>query len=146
MPDVSINPNVEKNVHSVRVLPSKSTTHEVYEKVSGSAQKREARTTKWGSRMFMIKRSTSTVMSPKEFSRVSTDDPHKQRRRDIIQAHPEIRRLTGRNPYSMLLIVSVVTAQLTTAYLLRTSSLWLILIGAYCRRSISRRLLNCDDT
>lgn len=62
-----------------------------------------------------------------------TDDPevHKERSKAILRDHPEIRRLIGRNPYSVLVILAVVALQLALAYLLRDQAWWLVLLTAY---------------
>ena len=53
-----------------------------------------------------------------EFQFSNTNEPHKERTRAILKAHPEVREHIGRNPYSFLLILFVVGLQLTIAYLL----------------------------
>ena len=58
-------------------------------------------------------------------------EPHKKRTKDIISQHPEVKQLIGKNPYSYLIIVLVVTLQLCIAILLRHQPLWIVLIVAY---------------
>ena len=41
------------------------------------------------------------------------------RTREIIKIHPEMRRLVGRNPWSLALIVGIVGLQIGIAILLR---------------------------
>jgi sphingolipid delta-4 desaturase len=62
-----------------------------------------------------------------------TDDPevHKDRSKAILREHPKIRRLIGRNPYSVLVILAVVALQLALAYLLRDRAWWLVVLTAY---------------
>lgn len=66
-----------------------------------------------------------------DFSYSDNPEPHKQRTKDILKSHPEIRNLIGRNPISMLLIILIVAFQLTAAYLLRDQAWWIMLIAAY---------------
>lgn len=58
-------------------------------------------------------------------------EPHKQRTREILQRHPEIRSFIGRNPSSFLLILDIVALQLFLAYILRDQPWWWALIAAY---------------
>jgi sphingolipid 4-desaturase/C4-monooxygenase len=66
-----------------------------------------------------------------DFYYTDTEEPHKQRTKDILNAHPDVRNLMGRNPFSFVLIVLIVSAQLTVAFLLRDQAWWLTLIAAY---------------
>jgi len=58
-------------------------------------------------------------------------EPHKQRTKEIIKQHPEIRSLIGRNPYTFLIILFCVSLQILLAYFLRDQSWWLIFGAAY---------------
>lgn len=58
-------------------------------------------------------------------------EPHKQRTKEIIRQHPEIRSLIGRNPYTFLVILLCVGIQVTLAYFLQDASWWLVLGAAY---------------
>jgi sphingolipid 4-desaturase/C4-monooxygenase len=58
-------------------------------------------------------------------------EPHKQRTKEIISEHPEIRELIGKNPYTFVVILLCVTIQLVLAWLLRDKSWWLIFGVAY---------------
>lgn len=66
-----------------------------------------------------------------DFSRSETPEPHKERTQAILAAHPEVRALMARNPWSFALIVGVVIAQTTIALLLSGAPWWLALIIAY---------------
>jgi sphingolipid delta-4 desaturase len=66
-----------------------------------------------------------------DFSYSDNPEPHKQRTKDILKSHPEIRNLIGRNPISMVLIIFIVAFQLTAAYLLHNQAWWIMLIAAY---------------
>ena len=70
-------------------------------------------------------------LEKKDFQYSDQPEPHKQRTRDILKAHPEVRELIGRNSVSALIVVSVVLLQLVIAFLLREQSWWLALIAAF---------------
>jgi sphingolipid 4-desaturase/C4-monooxygenase len=67
----------------------------------------------------------------KEFLISDETEPHKKRTKEILLKHPEVKNLMGKNPYSFIIIVLVVTLQLSIAILLRQKPLWEILIAAY---------------
>ncbi len=58
-------------------------------------------------------------------------EPHKQRTKEIIKQHPEIRSLIGRNPYTFLIILFCVSLQIVLAYFLKDQSWWLVFGAAY---------------
>src|SRR4051812_9098171 len=58
-------------------------------------------------------------------------EPHAARTRAILEAHPEIRRLIGKNPWSMVLIVGLVSALFALAALLSSAPWWVVLLVAY---------------
>ena len=75
-------------------------------------------------------------------------EPHKARRKAILSEHPEVRQLIGRNPYSFLIIVSIVSVQITMAWLLHDQPWWLIiaaawLFGAFANHSLFVLLHEC---
>ena len=60
--------------------------------------------------------------------------PHTGRARAIIKAHPEVRQLMGRNPWTILIALSVVSLQTALAFgfgRLGFAYWWLILLAAY---------------
>src|SRR5918998_5202858 len=68
------------------------------------------------------------------FYQVEFDQPHPERTRAILKAHPEVRRLFGRNPYTAAITVSVVALQTSIAYAigqLGWGYWWLSLLVAY---------------
>jgi sphingolipid delta-4 desaturase len=67
----------------------------------------------------------------KDFLYSDLNEPHRQRTKDILKQHPEVRNLIGRNPYSFLLILMVVALQLSIAFLLSAQPWWEVLIAAY---------------
>src|SRR5207244_6163293 len=68
------------------------------------------------------------------FFQSEQDQPHPARARAIVKAHPEVRQLMKRNPYTGLIAFSVVALQTTIAYGLGKLGLgfwWLSLLVAY---------------
>ena len=62
------------------------------------------------------------------------EEPHKQRCKDILEKHPDVVKLIGRNPYTAVLLVMIVALQIgIAAYLgsLGTSYWWLSAIMAF---------------
>lgn len=58
-------------------------------------------------------------------------EPHRDRTKEIIKKHPEIRQLIGRNPYTFLVILLCVFIQISLAYYLKNNTWWLIFLCAY---------------
>jgi sphingolipid 4-desaturase/C4-monooxygenase len=58
-------------------------------------------------------------------------EPHKERTRNILKAHPEIRELICRNPKSMFYILGIVALQICVAVVLSGQTWWWALIAAY---------------
>ena len=62
------------------------------------------------------------------------DQPHPERTRAILKAHPEVRQLMGRNPFTALIAVTTLVTQTSLAFAmgqLGGSYWWLSLIVAY---------------
>lgn len=63
------------------------------------------------------------------------NQPHPQRTKDILAAHPEVVKLMGRNPKTFLVLVGLVLTQTCIAAYMGTLGFgywWLALIVAYC--------------
>lgn len=74
-------------------------------------------------------------MTQQDFHRAEFDQPHPERTRAILKAHPEVRQLIGRNPYTALIMVFVLTLQVSIAYGMGRLGFhywWLSMIVAYC--------------
>jgi sphingolipid 4-desaturase/C4-monooxygenase len=67
----------------------------------------------------------------KDFNYSDLPEPHRQRTKELLKTHPEIRNLIGRNPYSALLIIVLVLLQLSISVLLKNQAWWIALIIAY---------------
>ncbi|MGB0347664.1 MAG: fatty acid desaturase, partial [Balneolaceae bacterium] len=78
-------------------------------------------------------------------SNILTDtmDPHVERRRSILNAHPEVKKLFGRNPATFGWISLFVLIQVGVAYLLRNESLWLVIVIAYLFGAFINHALFC---
>jgi sphingolipid delta-4 desaturase len=66
-----------------------------------------------------------------DFQYSDLPEPHKERTKQILKAHPEIRKLIGRNSYSAVLVILVVTLQIAIAYFLRDQAWWVTIIVAF---------------
>lgn len=62
---------------------------------------------------------------------VVSREPHRDRTKQILWAHPEVRGLIGRNPWTLAITVAVVSLQIGLAYGLRNQSWWMVLLAAY---------------
>ncbi len=58
-------------------------------------------------------------------------EPHHARTRAILDAHPEVRSLIGRNPWSVVPVIGVVAAQTALAGVMATQAWWVLLLVAY---------------
>jgi len=65
------------------------------------------------------------------FSYSTLQEPHKNRTKEILKGHPEIRQYIGKNPRSFWFILGIVALQIILAYALKDQSWWLILLVAY---------------
>ena len=66
-----------------------------------------------------------------DFAYSTTAEPHRDRTKKILQQHPEIRGLIGKNPMTFWYTLGIVAFQIAVAYLLRDQSWWLIVAAAY---------------
>ncbi len=66
-----------------------------------------------------------------DFQYSNQPEPHKERTKQILKAHPEVRNLIGRNPVSALITIFVVALQFVIAYFLADQAWWLTIIAAF---------------
>ena len=66
-----------------------------------------------------------------DFQYSDQPEPHKERTKQILKAHPEVRNLIGRNPASAVITIFVVALQFVIAYLLADQAWWLTIIVAF---------------
>jgi sphingolipid delta-4 desaturase len=77
----------------------------------------------------------SVTNTRNDFHQSADEQPHRERTRTILAAHPEIRGLVGENPWTFALIVGVVALQTGHAALMGRLGLggwWVALIVAWC--------------
>jgi sphingolipid delta-4 desaturase len=79
--------------------------------------------------------------APDSFRYVSYSEPHKQRTRDILKAHPELKSLYGNYPLSFLYVFGLVAIQFTLAILLKDQSLLMITLVAWFIGAIANHAL-----
>ena len=66
-----------------------------------------------------------------DFQYSDKPEPHKERTKQILKAHPEVRNLIGKNPISAVITIIVVALQFVIAYLLADQAWWLTIIVAF---------------
>jgi sphingolipid 4-desaturase/C4-monooxygenase len=71
------------------------------------------------------------IKREKDFKYSELPEPHKERTRNILKTHPEVRELIGRNPNSLFYILLIVAMQIVIAILLNNQNWWLVLIVAW---------------
>lgn len=67
----------------------------------------------------------------RDFTWSDEPDPHAERRRAMLVAHPEIKALYGPCPRTKYVCAVLVGAQIATAYALRESPWWVIVVVGY---------------
>lgn len=72
-----------------------------------------------------------TSMTDLKFRTVDHPEPHVQRTREIIRAHPEIRKLFGPTPVTAVYVFGLVAVQILMAHYVKDAPWWLVLIAAY---------------
>jgi sphingolipid delta-4 desaturase len=72
------------------------------------------------------------LTSHDEFIFSSAPEPHRDRTKDILRKHPEVRGLIGTNPSTFWWTVVIVAGQLALAVLAARLSWWLVLALAFC--------------
>lgn len=66
-----------------------------------------------------------------DFVHSEKQEPHRLRTKQILQQHPEMRKLIGKNPNTIFVILGIVAFQVIMAWLLRDQSWWLVVGAAY---------------
>jgi sphingolipid delta-4 desaturase len=67
----------------------------------------------------------------KDFRYSTASEPHRIRTKKILEEHPEVRELIGKNPYTFVALTGLVLGMVLLSYLLRNSSWWLIVLVSY---------------
>lgn len=66
-----------------------------------------------------------------DFIYSTIQEPHRARTKKILKEHPEIKTLIGKNPYTIFIIIGVISFLYAGAFFLRDKSWWLVFAGAY---------------
>lgn len=68
-----------------------------------------------------------------ESFRVSaSSEPHRIRTLQILKEHPDVKKLMGKNPWTIFAILFLVGGMVAMSYLVRDSAWWVVLLVAYC--------------
>ena len=59
-------------------------------------------------------------------------EPHRLRTREMIKKYPDIKKLIGKNPSTIFIIIACVLIQVGVAYLLRNQPWWSAILVAFC--------------
>ncbi|MFM7356998.1 MAG: fatty acid desaturase [Sediminibacterium sp.] len=87
-------------------------------------------------------------MERTDFVHVVTPEPHRGRTREMLKQHPELRELIGKNPYSFIAIIGIVSLQIVLAYFLSGQSWWWVfgiayLVGAFADHALFVLIHEC---
>jgi sphingolipid 4-desaturase/C4-monooxygenase len=66
-----------------------------------------------------------------DFVHSANQEPHRLRTRQILRQHPDVRKLIGKNAYTVIAIFGLVSFQVVFSWLVRDSSWWIIFGAAY---------------
>ena len=70
-------------------------------------------------------------MSNSQFRYSQEPEPHKGRTKQILSKYPEVRKLIGKNPMTIIPLVGIVAGMILISYFLKDSAWWLIFLVAY---------------
>ena len=68
-------------------------------------------------------------------------EPHGERTRTLLAAHPDAKDLCGHTPSTAVWVVAIVALQIGLAFLLRASPWWLVLLVAYVVGAVANHAL-----
>ena len=76
-------------------------------------------------------------------------EPHRNRTKQLLSRHPELRNEIGKNPYTFIIIVTCVALQVAMGYVLRDARWWVIvsvafLFGAYVSHALWTLIHECS--
>ncbi|GAA3936616.1 fatty acid desaturase [Chitinophaga oryziterrae] len=66
-----------------------------------------------------------------DFTWSQEPNPHHVRVRQILKQHPEMKELIGKNPYTIFMIIGLVSAQVAISYFVSDVSWWIVFLAAY---------------
>lgn len=67
----------------------------------------------------------------KDFVHSIRREPHRERTKQILKGHPEVRGLIGKNPYTISFIFLIVGLQVNLAFWVKDQTWWIMLLLAY---------------
>jgi len=67
----------------------------------------------------------------KDFVNVDCCEPHRTRTKEILKQSPEMRKLIGKNPYTIFAIIGLVLFQVVLCWLVSDQSWWIVVGAAY---------------
>jgi len=75
-------------------------------------------------------------------------EPHRIRTKEILKQHPDIRKLIGKNPFTIFPILGLVTLQIVLSWFVADQSWWLVfgaayLIGAFADHALFVMIHEC---
>jgi sphingolipid 4-desaturase/C4-monooxygenase len=70
-------------------------------------------------------------MSAASFHHSSEPEPHRSRTRKILLQHPDVKHLIGRNPYTALVVLGLVSGMIALSYFVSQSPWWVVVLAAY---------------
>jgi sphingolipid 4-desaturase/C4-monooxygenase len=82
------------------------------------------------------------------FQYSNNSEPHRIRTKEILKQHPDIRKLIGKNPYTIFAILGLVALQIALAWYVADKSWWLVvglayLIGAFADHALFVMIHEC---
>ena len=72
-----------------------------------------------------------TTTATDEFAFSTAPEPHRNRTKELLQRHPELRDLIGPNPMTFWWTVGIVTLQIAVAWLVAPQPWWVVVLAAY---------------
>lgn len=66
-----------------------------------------------------------------EFRFSTGPEPHRGRTHEIMKKHPNVKKLMGKNPATILAILGLVGGMVGGAYLVKDASWWIVVLAAY---------------
>ena len=66
-----------------------------------------------------------------EFRFSTGPEPHRGRTHEIMKKHPDVKKLMGKNPATILAILALVGGMVGGAYLVKDASWWIVVLVAY---------------
>jgi sphingolipid delta-4 desaturase len=93
--------------------------------------------------------SSDASPAPTAFPTLNEPEPHSVRGRDLLGQHPELRRYMGRNPYGLLVVVSVVVLQVAVCRFAARQPWWIVTLlsitaGAFANNALWMMIHECS--